>query len=301
MDSKKLLGDIFISYSSKDKDFVRRLAGEIEAQGYSIWLDEKKLIAGDSLPRAIGKAIHKSKVSIIVLSRNSISSNWVQYEISQATSRMVKGQMRLIPVLIEDIELPPEIGDLVYVDFRESSKSGLRKVLNALDYEASKYDLRQIVIEPVFEERIEDILESIFDSKTQGALMGEYKSVDFKSVMLGQTEIWYEIVSSYGYKMPLNQQWWDEFSNAVADWGVPYVLVITERPIEFEPEEIEQHEGGIILLVEVPTYFVIPHSLNAKVIILDLSGLDNSDDFVNLLGNTKELITNLVIESESQT
>jgi len=44
---KHLLGEIFISHSSLDKPFVRRLARRIEKSGFSVWLDEKELIAGE--------------------------------------------------------------------------------------------------------------------------------------------------------------------------------------------------------------------------------------------------------------
>ena len=81
MNPKDFLGKIFISYSSKDKKFVRRLANAIEKEGYKVWLDEKEIIAGDYLPKKIGKAIKSSKVIIVVLSKNSIFSKWVQYEI----------------------------------------------------------------------------------------------------------------------------------------------------------------------------------------------------------------------------
>jgi hypothetical protein len=79
MNRKTSLGKIFISYSSKDKAFVRKLSNEIEKHGYATWLDEKEIVAGDYLPKKIGEAIKTSKVIIIVLSRNSIFSKWVKH------------------------------------------------------------------------------------------------------------------------------------------------------------------------------------------------------------------------------
>jgi len=292
MDKKTLLGKIFISYSSKDKDFVSKLASEIENQGYSIWLDEKELIAGDYLPKTVGKAIETSKVSIIVLSRHSISSKWVQYEISQATSRMIKGQMRLIPVLIDDTVMPPELTGLVFVDFRKSFDEGLRKVSTALDHEASKYDLRKITKEPTFWELIEDILKRTFDSKGFGSIMGEYKSLDYNTVALGEIDIGYEIVSSYGYKRALSQQWWDEFSDVIAQLGLAYFLVVTGRPVIFQTAKSLEHEEDRVLLQDVPSPFVDLEC--TKVVIVDLSQLDNPDDYAFLIENAKEFIKSLL-------
>ena len=106
MNPKEVLGKIFISYSSKDKKFVRRLANTIEKEGYKVWLDEKEIITGDYLPKKIGEAIKLSKVIIVVLSKNSIFSKWVQYEINQSLEHMIKGKTRLIPILIDEIDLP---------------------------------------------------------------------------------------------------------------------------------------------------------------------------------------------------
>jgi len=288
MDKKALLGKVFISYSCKDKDFVRKLADEIEDQGYSVWLDEKELIAGDSLPKTIGKAIETCRVSIIVLSRYSISSKWVQYEVSHATSRMIEGKMRLIPVLIEDVALPVELSGLVFVDFRESFNEGLQKIINALDYEASQYDLRRITKEPTFWELIEDILKRTFGSTGFGSIMGEYKSVDYHTVSLGEIDIGYEIVSSYGYERALSQQWWDEFSDVIAQLGLPYFLVVTERPVIFNAVKSLEHKISRILLQDVPSSFVDIEC--TKVVIVDLSKLDNPEDYRLVLEESKELI-----------
>lgn len=295
MDKKAILGKVFISYSCKDKDFVRKLTDEIQDQGYRVWLDEKELIAGDSLPKTIGKAIETCRVSIIVLSRYSISSNWVQYEVSHATNRMIKGEMRLIPVLIQDVTLPVELSGLVYVDFRESYDDGLRKVLFALDSEASKYDSRRITKEPTFWELIEGILHSAFDSKGGGSMSGEYKSKDFNYVMLGQTAIWYEIISAYGHKRPLSRQWWDEFSEIASDWAVPYILLVTESPVGFEVTESSEDTRGKVMLQDIPSRFT--NFGDTKVIIADLSALDNPDDYEAVIENAREIIRALTAVS----
>ena len=78
------------------------------------------------------------------------------------------------------------------------------KILRALKEEASKYDLRKISKEATFWEVIEDILSKIFDYKGFASIMGEYKSLDYNFVTIGDVEIGYEIISSYGDKKPLS-------------------------------------------------------------------------------------------------
>jgi hypothetical protein len=40
---------IFLSHSSADKPFARRLAGDLRARGVRVWLDEAEIGIGDSL------------------------------------------------------------------------------------------------------------------------------------------------------------------------------------------------------------------------------------------------------------
>jgi TIR domain len=73
------LGKVFISHTSVDKPFVRRLAKRLEKLRFQVWLDERDLIVGDSLPASVGKALHAAKVILVVVSKASIASKWLRY------------------------------------------------------------------------------------------------------------------------------------------------------------------------------------------------------------------------------
>jgi hypothetical protein len=68
------LGKVFISHTSADKPFVRRLAARLKKSHFHIWLDEHDLIAGDPLPQSIGKALQAAKVILVVVSKASVAS-----------------------------------------------------------------------------------------------------------------------------------------------------------------------------------------------------------------------------------
>src|SRR4051794_15219003 len=113
---KHLLGKVFISHSSKDKPFVRRLARRLEKEGFGIWLDERELVAGDALGKKISEALDSARAVLVVASKISVDSKWLGFELNKATSRMVKGECRVIPVIAEECELPAEVGGLLYAD-----------------------------------------------------------------------------------------------------------------------------------------------------------------------------------------
>lgn len=129
------LGKIFISHTSADKPFVRRLSKRIESEGYSVWLDEHDLLVGDPLAERIGDALKSARVVLVVVSTTSIASRWLRYELNIATERMIKGQCRVIPIVIDDSLLAPEVQGLLYADCRKSLKSGWKAILTAIQHE----------------------------------------------------------------------------------------------------------------------------------------------------------------------
>ena len=93
----------FLCHSSKDKDFVRALAGRLAASGVSVWIDEAELDIGDSLLEIIAEGIKESDFVVAVISKNSVMSNWVRKELLLAMTREVRGRrVRVLPVVIDE-------------------------------------------------------------------------------------------------------------------------------------------------------------------------------------------------------
>ncbi len=92
--------DVFVSYSSQDRERVRDLVGEIEAIGYSVWWD-REIGAGATFDREIEKAIDEASCIVVVWSKNSVESEWVRTE---AHEGLTKGN--LVPVAIETVKPP---------------------------------------------------------------------------------------------------------------------------------------------------------------------------------------------------
>src|SRR5207248_7236595 len=125
-------GRVFISHSSLDKEFVRRLNSSLEEAGFKTWLDEKRLRVGDQIAKEISVAIAEAGALIVVVSRNSTKSDWLIYEINLATERAIKGELRILPALVDTDDLPPELKGRLYADFRSSFDEGLKSVVASL-------------------------------------------------------------------------------------------------------------------------------------------------------------------------
>lgn len=130
---------VFISYSHKDAAFVNRLSIDLIKNNVKVWKDSMKITAGDSLLSTIQAGIKGASYFCVVLSKNALQSKWVKKEISKAVVReATKKGIVILPILIEDCDVPPELSDKMFVDFRKDFASGLRKILAVV---ADKYNL----------------------------------------------------------------------------------------------------------------------------------------------------------------
>lgn len=104
---------IFVSYSRKDMDFARKLARDLEKAGYNVWWDITDLRGGDDWVRTIPAAIADSKYIIVVITPNSVESEWVRKEYTQALSLRKK----IIPIMLVPIAVPFALNTINFVNF----------------------------------------------------------------------------------------------------------------------------------------------------------------------------------------
>ncbi len=124
---------IFISYSHADKAFVDRLAVQLVRARAPIWLDRWELSVGDSLLQRIQDAIQGAGALLVILSRASVDSEWCKKELTAGLVRELdEKKVLMLPVLIEDCEIPLFLRDKVFADFRSGYDAGLKQLLKAL-------------------------------------------------------------------------------------------------------------------------------------------------------------------------
>ncbi len=95
----------FISHNSEDKEFVRMIARDLDAHGIKCWVDEAEMKVGDSLIKKIEEGIDASNYFIIIISKNSVKSNWVNKELELATITEFEDEsIKVLPVILNDID-----------------------------------------------------------------------------------------------------------------------------------------------------------------------------------------------------
>ncbi|SRR6266700_8100832 len=110
----------FISHASEDKvRFVLGFATKLREKGIDAWLDRWEIKPGDSLVQKIfEEGIKNANAFLVVLSSNSISKPWVREELDSGVVRKIEKSCRLLPILIDDCEVPQAVKHLKLVTIR---------------------------------------------------------------------------------------------------------------------------------------------------------------------------------------
>lgn len=87
---------VFLSYSRRDTAFAGRYVAELERHVRKVWVDWQGIQASEKWRRKIFDALRGSDAVIVLVSRNSLRSQWCRKECEEA----VRLGKRILPVLI---------------------------------------------------------------------------------------------------------------------------------------------------------------------------------------------------------
>jgi WD40 repeat protein len=110
------MSDVFISYSRRDKAFVRALCHALQQHGHHLWVDWEGIRSSLPWREEIASGIRQATRLVYIVSPDAITSEYCNWEIDQA----LEHQKKLIPVVCREVssrELRPEIGKLQVISF----------------------------------------------------------------------------------------------------------------------------------------------------------------------------------------
>ncbi|MAF09457.1 hypothetical protein CMK11_03310 [Candidatus Poribacteria bacterium] len=142
----------FISYSHKDEEFAQRLHRDLQAEGVRCWFAAEDMKIGDSIRDEIDRAIRYYDKLVLVLSRDSVQSGWVEDEAEAALEKETRrrGKKVLFPVRIDDavqrtrkawastIRRKRHIGDFTQWKDHDAYQTAFQRVLRDLQSGSSQ-------------------------------------------------------------------------------------------------------------------------------------------------------------------
>lgn len=126
---------IFLSHTAVDKPFVRRLVRDLGNQGLECWIDEVEIKVGESLLERILNGIASLDYVGVILSPDSVASDWVLREIDLAMEQEMLGcKLKVLPILYRRCNIPTCFGDRHYADFTDEASypDALRKLVMSI-------------------------------------------------------------------------------------------------------------------------------------------------------------------------
>lgn len=141
------MADIFISYSSEDRERVIPVVKALEAHGWSVWWD-RIIPPGKTFSRVIEEALGAARCLIVLWTDTSIKSDWVSNEAAEGARRGI-----LIPALLDEVEIPFEFKRIQaanLIDWRgQADHAGFQQLKKALTDLLGPPNPKTPVAEPV--------------------------------------------------------------------------------------------------------------------------------------------------------
>jgi hypothetical protein len=139
----RALPQVFLSYAREDSDLANRLYEDLNRARFSAWLDQKKLLVGQSWPRAIEAAIESSDFFLACFSRRSVRKRGgFQSEIRYALDcarQLPLDEIYIVPVRLDECTIPRTIQhEFQYIDLYPDWDSGMQRLLTMLRREVKQ-------------------------------------------------------------------------------------------------------------------------------------------------------------------
>lgn len=107
------MAKIYISYQRTDQSFVIELARRLKAGGHTLTFDVDALSPGTDWRAALDEGLKSSEVFVVIISANTIKSQYVLTEVGAARAYAAEsGRMLIVPVIIDDSSPPLSLQDI---------------------------------------------------------------------------------------------------------------------------------------------------------------------------------------------
>jgi hypothetical protein len=132
---------VFISYASQDKERVLPYFDSLDSGDYTLWMDCKRLVAGQDWDFEIRKNFDKSDIIITFISKNSFQKRgYIQREIKLALKKMeekLHDDIYIIPIIFDDIDIPNELKEIHCIS-DSGERENIKNIKNSLEIQIGK-------------------------------------------------------------------------------------------------------------------------------------------------------------------
>lgn len=128
---------IFISHTSKDKPIVEPIALRIAAiyGEDKVFYDSWSIQPGDGIIDRMSQGMTNCRFFFLFVSKNSLQSKMVSLEWQNTLLRATNGEVKLIPVKLDDCLMPAILLQSLYIDvFGKGLEVGIRQMVDVIEH-----------------------------------------------------------------------------------------------------------------------------------------------------------------------
>jgi hypothetical protein len=125
---------LFISYSARDADLAKKLRAKLTIEGIDVIDPEGSLKAGENWPLALGRALERADMMVVLVSPDALRSEFLGSELEYALGN-ARFKGRLVPVLVRPTpKMPWILGRLSVIDVtKDDPGHAVNKIVNAVN------------------------------------------------------------------------------------------------------------------------------------------------------------------------
>ena len=96
---------VFLSHAHEDAEFARRLATDLQGAGLNVWMTPDSIRPGESWMSAIERGLGESGIFLVLLTPNSVRSQWVKKQAQWALQADQSNTVKLVPILVKSCDI----------------------------------------------------------------------------------------------------------------------------------------------------------------------------------------------------
>lgn len=119
----------FISYARADYEEAVHMERLLRLLGCEVWMDLTRMRGGETFVNEIYSNIAQSDFFVVLLTKNTTASRWVNAEILFAVQKNIAGNsLKIIPIIVSDCEPPDMLKSYNIIDLRTNRLLGLSSI-----------------------------------------------------------------------------------------------------------------------------------------------------------------------------
>jgi DNA-binding winged helix-turn-helix (wHTH) protein len=115
---------IFISHATADAELAHRLAADLQAEGWAVWMAPDSILPGEKWVEAINRGLAESGVFLLLLTPEAVVSRWVTTETNVAIGMEHRGLLKFIPLDVKPCLPPPLWTAYQKIDWQRNYEKG---------------------------------------------------------------------------------------------------------------------------------------------------------------------------------